>query len=120
MVSESWDECMYHVISLHYQCPYSFFFLLLPFLLPCSNPRGQLAIATFFRGAVPYTYRLVGPDTWPGARQAIMDAGKNMMPRDCRTSPHAGNVARKGRHVAVRWILLFVFVYWVIRRRMAK
>ena len=40
----------------------------------------KLAMAIWFTGNTPYMYRLVGPDTWPGAREAVLKAAAVMRP----------------------------------------
>jgi dimethylaniline monooxygenase (N-oxide forming) len=39
----------------------------------------QLAIRLLFQGLVPYQFRLDGPHSWSGAREAIMGMEKRMV-----------------------------------------
>ena len=42
-----------------------------------TDPR--LAVAVYFGLTTPFQYRLVGPGTWPGARDAILSARERIL-----------------------------------------
>ena len=73
-----------------------------------TDPR--LALRLFVGGNVPYVYRLVGPNSWPNARQTIWTVPERVkLPlknRQCRTRKHKkrGTLDEYFRYVSMKWI----------------
>ncbi|XP_071509384.1 dimethylaniline monooxygenase [N-oxide-forming] 4-like [Diadema antillarum] len=66
-----------------------------------------IAFRMFFGPALPYTYRLVGPNTWPGARDAILSAWDNTW-FATRTRPVPQSESDYGLIVNVAKTLFFI------------
>ncbi|KAH7712254.1 FMO-4 protein [Aphelenchoides avenae] len=83
----------------------------------------RFALRLFVGGNVPYVYRLVGPHSWSGARDAIWDVPKRVkLPlknRQCRTRRHKkrGTLDEYFRYGSRKWLagwtcLIFVGGLW--------
>ncbi|CAD5225267.1 unnamed protein product [Bursaphelenchus okinawaensis] len=67
----------------------------------------------FLGGNLPYVYRLVGPNSWEGARQAVWEAPlrvkKPLKNRQCKTRRHKrrGTLDEYFRYVSCKWIAFY-------------
>ena len=74
-----------------------------------------LAWKCYFGSFLPYQYRLVGPNTWDGARHAIM----TVWDRTLAATSTKGKMSKMNDSTpmivyAVSAIILFAFIRWVI------
>ncbi|KAI6189026.1 hypothetical protein M3Y98_00417900 [Aphelenchoides besseyi] len=89
-------------------------------MIGCYPPIKQIALSDFrfalrlfMGGNLPYAYRLVGPDSWPKAREAIWTAPERvkfpLKNRQCRTRRHIrrGTVDEYFRYVSMKWLAGF-------------